>query len=97
MSKPVLTIGNKNYSSWSLRPWIALRAAEIDFEEKLIKLFDENWAETKAQLPSGTVPILEHDGVVIWETMAILEYIAETWPEAKLWPDDKKPAPSHAP
>jgi len=90
MSKPVLTIGNKNYSSWSLRPWIALRAAEIDFEEKLIKLFDENWAETKAQLPSGTVPILEHDGVVIWETMAILEYIAETWPEAKLWPDDKK-------
>lgn len=89
MSKPVLIIGNKNYSSWSLRPWIAMTAAGIDFDEKLVKLFDENWTESKAQLPSGTVPVLEHDGVVIWETLAILEYAAETWPDAKLWPEDK--------
>ena len=95
MSKPVLTIGNKNYSSWSLRPWIALKAGGIAFGEKLVMLFDENWSQTKASLPSGTVPVLEHDDRVIWETLAILEYAAETWPEAKLWPDDKT-ARAHA-
>lgn len=89
MSKPRLIIGNKNYSSWSLRPWLALKVAGIDFDEKLIALFEADWAARKAELPSGTVPVLEHDGIVIWETLAILEYAAETWPEAKLWPADK--------
>lgn len=89
MSKPLLIIGNKNYSSWSLRPWLAMRVAGIDFDEKMVRLFEDDWAERKAELPSGTVPVLEHDGNVIWETLAILEYVAETWPDAKLWPADK--------
>jgi len=89
MSKPLLIIGNKNYSSWSLRPWLALRVAGIEFDEKLVPLFEDDWAERKAELPSGTVPVLEHDGLVIWETLAILEYAAETWGDAHLWPADK--------
>ena len=89
MTKPLLIIGNKNYSSWSLRPWLALHVAGIDFDEKLVPLFEDDWAARKAELPSGTVPVLEHDGIVIWETMAILEYAAETWPDANLWPADK--------
>jgi len=89
MSKPLLIIGNKNYSSWSLRPWLALKVAGVDFDEKLVPLFEDDWAERKAELPSGTVPVLEHDGMVIWETLAILEYVAETWPDANLWPSDK--------
>lgn len=89
MSKPLLIIGNKNYSSWSLRPWLAMRVAGIDFDEKMVPLFEDDWAERKAELPSGTVPVLEHDGLVIWETMAILEYCAETWPDAGFWPADK--------
>jgi len=88
MSKPLLIIGNKNYSSWSLRPWLALRVAGVDFDEKLVPLFKDDWAVRKAELPSGTVPVLEHDGLVIWETLAILEYCAETWPDAHLWPTD---------
>lgn len=89
MAKPLLIIGNKNYSSWSLRPWLALKMARVDFDEKLVLLFGDDWPEQKAALPSGTVPVLEHDGIVIWETLAILEYVAETWPEANLWPADK--------
>lgn len=89
MSKPRLIIGNKNYSSWSLRPWLALRVGGIDFDEKMVPLFEADWAERKAELPSGTVPVLQHDGLVIWETLAILEYAAETWPDAQLWPTDK--------
>lgn len=89
MSKPLLIIGNKNYSSWSLRPWLALRVGGIAFDEKRVPLFEADWAERKAELPSGTVPVLQHDGLVIWETLAILEYAAETWPDAQLWPTDK--------
>lgn len=89
MSKPLLIIGNKNYSSWSLRPWLAMKVAGVDFDEKLIPLFEDDWAERKAEMPSGTVPILQHDGNVIWETMAILEYAAETWGLEKFWPADK--------
>lgn len=90
MSNPTLIIGNKNYSSWSLRPWLALKAGGIEFDEKLVPLFESDWTERKAELPSGTVPVLEHDGLVLWETLAILEYAAETWPKANLWPTDPK-------
>jgi len=89
MSLPLLIIGNKNYSSWSLRPWLALRMVKIEFEEKLVPLFESDWAARKAELPSGTVPVFHHDGVVIWETLAILEYVAETWTKSALWPHDK--------
>ncbi len=90
MSKPLLIIGNKNYSSWSLRPWLALKTSGIDFDEKLVPLFDDDWPKHKAGLPSGTVPVLEHDGLVLWETLAILEYAAEIWPRARLWPEETK-------
>jgi len=86
MSKPLLIIGNKNYSSWSLRPWLALKVAGIEFDEHLVVLFDDDWPGQKAKLPSGTVPVLCHDGLEIPETLAILEYAAETWPDAGLWP-----------
>lgn len=89
MVVPRLMIGNKNYSSWSLRPWLAMKVAGIAFDETLVPLFEDDWAERKAELPSGTVPVLYHEDLVIWETLAILEYVAETWPDAKLWPTDK--------
>lgn len=89
MSDYTLYIGNKNYSSWSLRPWLAMKVAGIPFEEKMILLFDENWRETIAAIsPSARVPVLTDGDLVIWETMAILEYLAERHPEKNLWPGD---------
>ena len=90
MSELTLVIGNKNYSSWSLRPWLALRHAGIAFTERLIPLFDENWKDAiSAVSPSLRVPVLLHDGHAIWETLAILEYVHELFPEAGLWPADR--------
>ena len=69
-----LVIGNKNYSSWSLRPWLALRNAGIRFGERLIPLSDENWrAAIAAVSPSRRVPVLLHGARTVWETLAILE------------------------
>jgi len=82
-----LVIGNKNYSSWSLRPWLAMRHLDIPFEEVLIPL-DE--PETKTMIlthsPGGKVPILKDGDVTVWESLAILEYLAEAFPEKSLWP-----------
>jgi glutathione S-transferase len=82
-----LVIGNRNTSSWSLRPWIAMKHAGIPFTEINIDLRD---ADAKAQIlrhsPSGKVPALLTGGDVIWDTLAILEYLAETHPAAGLWP-----------
>jgi len=87
--KPKLYIGNKNYSSWSLRSWLLLSEAEIDFEEQRILLDVETTAgEIAAVNPSGTVPVLQLGDLTIWDTMAIAETVAERWPEKKLWPDD---------
>ncbi len=84
-----LIIGNKNYSSWSLRAWLLLREAGIEFEEKRIAL-DE--PETRSKIAeftdAGKVPILVLDGISIWDTLAIAETVAERWPEKKLWPTD---------
>jgi len=89
MADYTLVIGNKTYSSWSLRPWLAMRQAGLPFEEKLIPL---DLMDTKARLhaacPAGKVPVLRHDAIAIWESLAILEYLAERHPEAGLWPDD---------
>ena len=83
-----LVIGNKNYSSWSLRPWLALKAAGIPFEEKLIVL---NQPDSKAKLleasPAGLVPVLVDDGLTIWDSLAIIEWAAER-AKTPLWPQD---------
>lgn len=82
-----LLIGNKNTSSWSLRPWLALTAAGIPFTEIRVDL---RAPDAKAQIlrvsPSGKVPALVVDGVVIWDSLAVLEFLAEAHPEARLWP-----------
>jgi len=91
MSDYTLYIGNKNYSSWSLRPWLAMKVAEIPFEEKLILLFDDDWKANIAKVsPSARVPVLTDGDQTIWETMAILEYLAERHPDKGLWPTDAK-------
>lgn len=89
MSAYTLYIGNKNYSSWSLRPWLAMKVAGIPFEEKLILLFDDDWKANIAKIsPSARVPVLTDGDLTIWETMAILEYLAERHPDKGLWPED---------
>lgn len=91
MGNYTLYIGNKNYSSWSLRPWLAMQVAGIPFEEKMVLLFDENWKENIAKIsPSACVPVLIDGDLVVWETMAILEYLAEQHPEKGLWPEDAR-------
>ncbi|MCT8972665.1 glutathione S-transferase family protein [Microbaculum marinisediminis] len=83
-----LVIGNKNYSSWSLRPWLAMRHFEIPFEEVLIPL-DQPDTKTRilAQSPGGKVPVLKDGDLTIWDSLAILEYLAERFPEKRLWPE----------
>ena len=91
-----LVIGNKNYSSWSLRPWIAMKVAGIPFEEILIPLYEPGSRERMLEYsPAGKVPILIDGDEHIWESLAILEHLAERFPEAKLWPADRR-ARSHA-
>jgi glutathione S-transferase len=90
MAKLNLVIANKNYSSWSLRPWLAMAMAGLDFDETLILL---DTPHTKKQIAehskAGRVPILRHGKVTVWETLAILEYLAETFPEKNFWPKTK--------
>lgn len=84
-----LIIGNKNYSSWSLRAWLLLREAGIDFDEHLIALNTAGTASEIAAFSSaGCVPILKLDDVTVWDTLAIAETIAERWPDKQLWPAD---------
>ncbi len=90
MSDLEIVIGNKNYSSWSLRAWIAVKRCAVDFDEVMVQLSVPGSRETiLTHSQAGLVPILKHHGLVIWETMAICEYLAETFPEAQLWPTDK--------
>ncbi len=86
-----LYIGNKNYSSWSMRPWVLLRQAGIAFEEVLVRFdsFESNSAFKKALQgvsPTGRVPLLVDNGLTVWDTLAIAEYVAEKYPQAQLWP-----------
>jgi glutathione S-transferase len=84
-----LIIGNKNYSSWSFRPWIAMKATGIGFEEELIPLGTPQFrARLDAVSGTGKVPTLIDGEIRIWESLAILEYLAEKHPAAKLWPAD---------
>ncbi len=87
--KPKLIIGNKNYSSWSLRSWLLLREVGIEFEEHRIVLDTETSAsEIAAFSACGRVPILQLGDLTVWDTMAIAETVAERWPEKQLWPTD---------
>lgn len=89
MDKLVLYVGNKNYSSWSLRPWIALEACGIPFEEVVIAFdFAAGNPRIKEVSPTGRVPVLHHGDARIWESLAIIEYAAELFPDAGLWPKD---------
>ncbi len=86
-----LVIGNKNYSSWSMRPWLALRANDIAFEEVFIPLYTGE-ADKQRILSfsrAGKVPALIDGDVTIWDSLAIIEYLAERFPEKRLWPEDR--------
>ena len=85
-----LYIGNKCFSTWSLRVWIALRHLDIPFEETLIRLRQpETKANIRALARADKVPCLHHGQTVVWESLAILEYLADLFPEKKLWPGDR--------
>ena len=90
-----LYIGNKNYSSWSMRPWVLLKQSGIDFGEVMVR-FDALDSESvfkktiAAINPVGTVPVLNDDGLIVWDTLAIAEYQAEKFPAKNLWPADVK-------
>ena len=92
-----LVIGNKNYSSWSMRPWLALRANNIAFEEIFIPLY--TGAADKQRIldvtRSGKVPALVDGDITVWDSLAIIEYLAERSPQARLWPEDRA-ARAHA-
>jgi glutathione S-transferase len=89
MPNLTLVIGNKNYSSWSLRPWVFLRQNQIGFEEKRVALFTDT---TKKELSSydsdSKVPVLKDGDLVIWDSLSILEYISENYLDSKGWPEE---------
>ena len=89
MSTTTLIIGNKNYSSWSLRPWLLLKQAGIAFTEKRIPLcMPDTKVEILKHSPAGKVPVLHDGDVTVWESLAICEYLAEKLPRQNLWPTD---------
>jgi glutathione S-transferase len=90
-----LYIGNKNYSSWSMRPWVLLTNAGIAFDEVMVRFdsFDAG-SQFRAAVgkisPTGKVPVLVDNGLAVWDTLAIAEYVADKYPDKKLWPLDAK-------
>ncbi|MCH7555111.1 MAG: glutathione S-transferase family protein [Proteobacteria bacterium] len=96
MARFTIVIGNKNYSSWSLRGWIALRSCTEDFDEIPILLRKPTTgADIRAHSPAGKVPVLIDGGRAIWDSLAICEYLAGEFPDAGLWPEDLE-ARAHA-
>ncbi|OHX14042.1 glutathione S-transferase [Chromobacterium sphagni] len=86
-----LVIGNKNYSSWSLRPWLVLKMLDEPFNEQQIDLYlSDSKARILAANPAGKVPVLVDDKLRVWDSLAICEYLAECFPGARLWPDDAR-------
>ena len=91
MSDLTLVIGNKNYSSWSLRPWLLMRVAGIPFREVRIPLYDPaTAAELATWSPSGLVPLLQDGDLKVWDSLAIGEYLAERFPASHLWPEARE-------
>ncbi len=89
MTEFTLILGNKAYSSWSLRGWLLMQRSGVSFEERVIPLFRPGFkAEILARSPSGRVPALEAGDLTIWDSLAIAEYLHERYPEARLWPED---------
>jgi len=89
MTALTLVIGNKNYSSWSMRPWLLLRQAGIPFAEVRIPLYlPESAAPLAAWSPSGKVPALHDGDIRVWDSLAICEYLNERFPDKQLWPRD---------
>src|SRR5437763_5266367 len=91
-----LYIGNRNYSSWSLRAWLAMTEAEIEFVERPLRIEWEEGSRFKSTLlalaPTGRVPLLiDDDGFAIWDSLAIIEYVAESFPGKRVWPADRRP------
>jgi len=89
-----LVIGNKNYSSWSMRPWVLLKQAGIPFEEIMVRFDSFEAGSTfkttvNALTPSGKVPVLVDGDLMVWDTLAIAEYVAEQFPQLQLWPLDR--------
>ncbi len=89
MTLPVLTIGSRNYSSWSLRAWLALALSRCEFQVRQVSLYTPRWRRERASMsPSGLVPVLEHGPLRVWDSLAICEYAAETFAGAPGWPPD---------
>ncbi|MEQ1888036.1 MAG: glutathione S-transferase family protein [Alphaproteobacteria bacterium] len=89
MAEYTLVIGDRNWSSWSLRPWLVLKQTGVAFDEAYVRL---RQPDTRQQIlqhsPSGKVPVLKHNGLTIWDSLAIAEYLAEQYPHMQLWPVD---------
>jgi glutathione S-transferase len=82
-----LLIGNKNYSSWSLRPWLLLKQTGLAFEEVRVPLYTPEFAaRVREYSPAGKVPALRHGAIAVWDSLAICEYVNETFPELRAWP-----------
>jgi glutathione S-transferase len=85
-----LIIGNKAYSSWSMRPWVALKASGVAFRETVVVLDQPDTAgKIKAYSAAAKVPVLQHGDITVWESLAILDYLAETFPDKTWWPSDR--------
>ena len=85
-----LLIGNRNYSTWSLRPWLVLRHFEIPFEDEVLQLSGPGWRENlAARSPTGKVPVLLDGELVVPETIAIIEYLADSFPDKAIWPESR--------
>lgn len=90
MDDLTLVIADRNYSSWSLRPWLALKMAGATFAEETVRLRrPDTKAEIARRSPTGKVPVLRHGAVTVWESLAICEYVDELFPAAHLWPEDR--------
>jgi glutathione S-transferase len=89
MADITIYLGNKNYSSWSLRPWLALKHAGTAFDEVVIPMDEPTTRGTVLRhSPSGRVPAIKHHELTLWDSLAICEYLAEIFPQAQLWPAD---------